>query len=316
MVRDLAGGPDASLRVARFSVAWGNSMRGSSIAGDRRDGLFQAAETSALLWGNASPFNAPIFRLFGIAFRNTTLDGAVDEMLFAARARRKTQVVFVNAHVINTAATDPAYKAVLQRANLCLADGSGMALAARAAGTPFLANTNGTDLFPVLCREAVRSGRKVFLLGGRDGVAHRAAETIRNAGYGEAIAGTHHGYFEAGSAGEQAAIDAVNASGADIVLVAMGVPMQDTWIALNAGRMTAPVLAGVGGLFDFFAGEVSRAPLPVRAVGMEWAWRLALEPARLWKRYIIGNAVFLARLGMLKAAAGATGIASGTYRAA
>ncbi len=294
----------------------GQSMRGRSIAGDRRNGLFEAAETTALLWGSANPFASPIFRLFGIAFRNTTLDGAVDEMLFAARAGRKTQVVFVNAHVINTAATDPAYQAVLQRADLCLADGSGMAIAARAAGTPFVANTNGTDLFPVLCREAVRSGRKIFLLGGRDGVAKRAAETIRNAGYGDAIAGTHHGFFKAGSAEEQLAIDAVNASGADIVLVAMGVPMQDTWIAANASRIAAPVLAGVGGLFDFFAGEVSRAPLPVRAAGMEWAWRLALEPSRLWKRYIIGNAVFLARLGVLKTAAGATGVANGTYRTA
>lgn len=292
----------------------GLSMRSRSIAGDRRDGLFEAAETSALLWGSTNPFASPIFRLFGIPFRNTTLDGAVDELLFAARARRKTQAVFVNAHVINTAASDATYRAVLQRATLCLADGSGMAIAARAAGTPFVANTNGTDLFPVLCREAVRSGRKIFLLGGRDGVAARAAETIRAAGYGAAIAGTHHGYFKPGSSEEQAAIDAVNASGADIVLVAMGVPMQDTWIASNSARLTAPVLAGVGGLFDFFAGEVSRAPLPVRAVGMEWAWRLAMEPGRLWKRYIIGNAVFLARLATLKLAAGTSGVASGSYR--
>lgn len=286
-------------------------MRGSDITASGRALLFTAADSTSLLWGRSDTLASPIIRLFGLAFRNTSLDGAVDEMLFAARSGRKTRVVFVNAHVINTAKSDPSYQTVLQSAELCLSDGSGLAIAARAAGTPFAANTNGTDLFPVLCREALARGRRIFLLGGREGVAARAAETIRAAGYGAAIAGTHHGYFKPGSAGEQAAIDAVNASGAEIVLVAMGVPMQDKWIAANASRLTAPVLAGVGGLFDFFAGNVSRAPLAVRAVGMEWAWRLALEPGRLWRRYIIGNAVFLSRIAALRIAAGTAGVATG-----
>lgn len=291
-------------------------MRGRAGVRDDREGLFKAAESPALLWGRADVMAMPILRLFGLSFRNTTIDGAVDEMLFAARARRRMQVAFVNAHVINTATDDPAYLAVLQRAQLCLADGSGMAIAARAAGTPFAANTNGTDVFPVLCREAARAGRKIFLIGGREGVAAGAAETIRKAGYGDAIAGTHHGYFKAGSAEEDAAIAAINASGADIVLVAMGVPVQDLWIARHADRIEAPVLAGVGGLFDFFAGNVARAPIAVRAAGMEWAWRLALEPRRLWRRYIIGNAVFLSRLALLRAASGVSGVASGNPRPA
>lgn len=289
-------------------------MRNRGIAGESREGLFKAADSTSVLWGRAHPFASPVLRLFGFAFRNTTIDGAVDEMLFAARARRKTQVVFVNAHVINTAAHDEAYRAVLARADLCLADGSGMAIAARAAGTPFVSNTNGTDVFPVLCREAVRAGRKIFLIGGREGVAERAATTIRAAGYGEAIAGSHHGYFKAGSAEEDAAIAAINASHADIVLVAMGVPVQDAWIARHAHRIDAPVLAGVGGLFDFFAGNVSRAPEAVRAIGMEWAWRLALEPRRLWKRYILGNAEFLGRLALLRLIAGVAGVAAGETR--
>lgn len=290
-------------------------MTGQQLAASGRDGLFKAAESTPLLWGRGDAALSPIIRLFNLSFRNTSLEGAVDEMMFAARSGRKTKVVFVNAHVINTAEADPAYRAVLKSADLCLADGSGMALAARAAGTPFAANTNGTDVFPLLCSEAARRGRRIFLLGGRDGVAERAAETIRSAGLGAAIAGTHHGYFRPGSAEEQAAIDAANASGAEIVLVAMGVPVQDTWIAQNASRLSAPVLAGVGGLFDFFAGNVSRAPLAVRAVGMEWAWRLALEPARLWRRYIIGNAVFMGRIAMLRIAAGPAGVIAGRVSA-
>ena len=92
-------------------------------------------------------------------------------------------------------------------------------------------------------------------------------------------------------------------------------PVQDAWIARHASRIEAPVLAGVGGLFDFFAGNVSRAPLAVRAVGMEWAWRLALEPKRLWRRYILGNAVFLGRLARLRMTAGVGGIATGSTSA-
>lgn len=93
---------------------------------------------------------------------------------------------------------------------------------------------------------------------------------------------------------EDAAIAAANASGAEIVLVAMGVPLQDEWIALHAHRLNASVLAGVGGLFDFFAGSVSRAPHAFRVIGCEWVWRLALEPHRMARRYLIGNARFLA----------------------
>jgi N-acetylglucosaminyldiphosphoundecaprenol N-acetyl-beta-D-mannosaminyltransferase len=273
-------------------------LAGNDLAGSSFENLFVQAESTSWLWGSAKaaePPKASRLRLFGLSLANTTLPGAVDDLLQAARARRKTQVVFVNAHVVNTAAVDPSYQHVLTAADYCLADGSGMAIAAKLAGTPFVANTNGTDLFPLLCAEAAANGLKVFLLGGAEGISERAAETIRRAGHGAAIAGTRHGFFKPGSTGETEAIEAINASGADILLVGLGVPLQDTWIAANASRIDAPVMAGVGGLFDFFAGTVTRAPVGLRAFGMEWMWRLMQEPGRLWRRYLLGNAVFLAR---------------------
>ncbi len=246
-----------------------------------------------MLW---APRAARVARLslFGLEFENTTLDAAVADTLAAAASGTRRQIVFVNAHVINTAAADPAYADVLATADYRLSDGSGMAIAAKWAEVPFVANTNGTDFFPLLCREAVKRGQKIFLLGGAPRVAELAAETIVAAGYGDAIAGTHHGFFKRGSADEDAAIAAINASGATVLLAGLGVPLQDVWLAENRARLTVPVLAGVGGLFDFFAGRVSRAPMILRSLGLEWTWRLVQEPGRLWRRYLIGNGVFLA----------------------
>lgn len=273
-------------------------MRGI-VAERQLAGLFEAADSTSVLWNSAAnPATAalsPRVKLFDLAFDNVTLDRAVDDALSAAERGESRQIAFVNAHVINTAARDAAYAETLSRCDTLLSDGSGMAIAAKLAGTPFIANTNGTDWFPKLAKAAAERGVRIFLLGAAPGVAERAAATIGAAGYARAIAGTHHGFFARGTAEEDAAIDAINASGADIVLAALGVPLQDTWLAANRRRIKAPVVAGVGGLFDFFAGRVTRAPKAMRAVGMEWAWRLAQEPGRLWRRYLIGNVTFMAR---------------------
>ena len=112
-------------------------------------------------------------------------------------------------------------------------------------------------------------------------------------GLGAAIAGTHHGYFVHASHEEDDVIARINGSGAGIVLVGFGVPLQDQWAERNAGRLDAAVVAGVGGLFDFFAGAVSRSPKAMRSMGCEWMWRLAMEPRRMAYRYLAGNTIFL-----------------------
>lgn len=112
---------------------------------------------------------------------------------------------------------------------------------------------------------------------------------------GLVVSGSHHGYID-GAEHEARIVDAINASGAGILLVALGVPMQELWMARNRGRLTVPVVIGVGGLFDYYSGRIARAPLVLRKAGLEWAWRLAQEPRRLARRYLAGNAEFLARL--------------------
>ncbi len=265
-------------------------------AGDERSAarLLVPAKRSSVLWRRPGEAAAKI-SLFDLAIDDTTVADAARDLIERARHRRKTRVVFANAHVINEAATAPAYRTIVASADRIYADGSGMAVAARLAGTPLADNVNGTDLFPRLAADATAAGRTIFLIGGRPGTAAAARARMQSFDLGAAIVGSHHGYFAGGSAEETAAIAAVNASGADIVLVGMGVPLQDVWIAQNAARLNAPVLVGVGGLFDYFAGTVERAPHMMRVIGCEWVWRLALEPRRMARRYLIGNAIFLAR---------------------
>jgi len=254
--------------------------------------LLGAARPSGTLWPGIAGAPRRI-SLFGLAIENTSLDLAAGDLTEAAREGRRLRVVFANAHAINTLHEDDDYRRTVARADRIFADGSGMALAARISGTPLADKVNGTDLFPLLCRKAIANGVTIFLIGGRPGVAAAAARTIADFGMGAAIAGTHHGYFKRGSDEEDRVIGAINASGAAIVLVGFGVPLQDQWAERVAPRLDASVVAGVGGLFDFFSGAVSRSPKILRSLGCEWAWRLAMEPRRMAHRYLVGNAVFI-----------------------
>jgi exopolysaccharide biosynthesis WecB/TagA/CpsF family protein len=253
--------------------------------------LLRAAKPASALWSRKD--GARKIRLFGLLIDNTRLDAAARDLVLAASDGRRTRAVFVNAHAINTALASPSFKATVASADRIYADGSGMAIAAKMAGEPLADNVNGTDLLPLLCEQAIAAGVSIFLLGGKPGIAAKAAENVAGFGLGKSIAGTHHGYFRKGGDEEDRVIGAINASGAAIVLVGFGVPLQDDWAARNAARLDAPVIAGVGGLFDFFSGAVSRSPKAMRSIGCEWMWRLALEPRRMARRYLIGNAVFL-----------------------
>ena len=231
--------------------------------------------------------------MFGFDVSNMTMDEALDWIVRRVQKRHKSQLHFVNAHCINTAGRNLDYQRVLQSSDRLLPDGSGIKLAMRMQGIALIENLNGTDLFPQLCRVAATHGLSLFLLGAAPGVAQQAADNMRRRYPGLRIAGTHDGYFDAQQ--EAGVIDQINRSRADILLVAMGVPRQELWLARNRDRLGTSVDMGVGGLFDFYAERVSRAPAWLRRLGMEWTWRLLREPTRLWRRYILGNPEFVLR---------------------
>ncbi len=201
---------------------------------------------------------------------------------------------FVNAHAANLAHRDPAYRRALLAADLVLNDGSGVELAARLQGTRFRANLNGTDLIPLVLDLAARQAHRVFLLGGRPGVAQSAARALTARHLGLHVVGHAHGYFPPRAAHTVA--DAVRASGADLLVVGLGNPAQELFLSAHL-RRTGVRLGIAGGAFlDFAAGRVPRAPRWMREAGVEWVFRLGREPGRLFHRYVVGNPLFLARV--------------------
>lgn len=231
----------------------------------------------------------PTLSLFNMDLVNTTQNDAVDMLLDGEKKR----VAFINADCVNQAADTPAYQDALSKMDALLPDGSGLALAAKMKGERFVCNLNGTDLFPVICEAARRKGQSIFFLGGKPGVAQAAAKAAQTDFPGLIIAGHEHGYFD--KTAESGVVARINATNADILLVALRVPAQETFIARHSDALTPSVSMGVGGLFDFVAGMVPRAPKPIRSCGMEWAWRMACEPRRLAKRYLLGNPLFIGR---------------------
>ena len=238
----------------------------------------------------AAPGTAGKLGLFGLDIVNAETDAVIDALLTAQTPQR---VAFLNAHCANVAAKDDSYRAALESADMLLPDGIGVELAARMTGQTLTENLNGTDFTPRLLARAAQAGLSVYLLGGRPGVAQEAADKLCLKLPGLRVVGTRDGYDQ--MADEDAAISEINASGADIVIVAMGVPKQDVWLAANADRLNAQITMGVGALLDFLAGRVRRAPQIVRRAKSEWVWRLAMEPRRMANRYLVGNVAFLAR---------------------
>lgn len=284
--------------------------RGTGIAHEREDeidrefvlaqrmasdvGLVARSIPGTLLGGRSDAPPPPTIELFGITITNTTMDEAVEWVVHRATLREPTQMCYVNPDCLNIAYCHERYRETLFGATRVLPDGIGLHIACRLIGTSLAANVNGTDMFPKLCERLASTELSLFLLGARSGVAAEAGRKMQERFPGLRIAGARDGYF-----GEEEVPDVlaeIDASGADILLVGLGAPRQDLFIAEHAAVLPVPVRLGVGGLFDYYSGRIARAPIWVRELGLEWLWRVKQEPGRLWKRYFVGNPVFLARV--------------------
>lgn len=234
--------------------------------------------------------------LFGLHVKNTTMAEAVD-WITRTQADNPQIGFFVNVHSINLSISDPTFFNQLSNANALFADGSGMRLAARKAGFQLNGNNNGTDMLPYLCKSCVKSKQSIYFFGAAPGIAEQAARKLCKKYPGLKIAGTEHGYNE-GKHTEQI-IESINNSGCDILLVAMGSPLQEEWLLKHKEKLHCKTALAVGGLFDFYSGNISRSPLWLREIGMEWLWRLLQEPRNKFNRYVIGNPIFLYRTFIL-----------------
>jgi N-acetylglucosaminyldiphosphoundecaprenol N-acetyl-beta-D-mannosaminyltransferase len=196
----------------------------------------------------------------------------------AAPAARSAYVCTPNAEIMMEARKDRQLMEILNAADLVVADGAGVVLAARILGYGRIERAPGFDLTRKLFSDPDAYPLSYYLLGGKPGVAEAAAGNIRGSYPGARIAGCRNGYF--GESEEAGVIAAINGSGADVLLVALGAPKQEKWIYRNRDRLRIPVCIGVGGSLDIYAGTAALAPDLFRKSGLEWLYRLAKEPWR------------------------------------
>lgn len=207
---------------------------------------------------------------------------------------RTHAVFFVNASTLNLACDDPAYRDVLRSADVVYGDGTGVRWAARALhGVRLVDNVNGTDFVPRFFDAFAGRGLRYFLLGGSEAMNEGAAAFTRERFAGWELAGRHHGYLD--EASDRRLVEHLNDVSPHLLLVGMGNPAQERWIAAHRDRIRVPVCLAIGGLFAYWSGDLDRAPAWLRRIGFEWLHLLARQP-RKGGRYLIGNPLFLARV--------------------
>jgi exopolysaccharide biosynthesis WecB/TagA/CpsF family protein len=242
----------------------------------------------------ATTRNLPSVEILGVPFAALDPGTAVAEARALYESDEPAWIAVENVHALNIATAEPSHREVLRRADLVLNDGKGVMLGARILGRRFPADLHGNRFTPLILDAAARNGWRVFLLGGAPGVVERAAERLAETYAGLEIAGTHHGFFA--EADEDSIGEKIAAAETGLLLVGMGMPLQERWLDRNLHRTRARLGVTVGAFFDFQAGVVPRAPSWMNRLGVEWVFRLVKEPRRLWRRYLIGNPLFLYRV--------------------
>ncbi len=222
--------------------------------------------------------------IHGVGIDPLTLSAATARIdtLLSLPAPNPCAVFTPNAEMIYRAAYDPTLSATLNAGDINVPDGVGTVWASRVQGTPLSERVAGIDLGEAAISEAARQGLSVYLLGGKPGVADLAARRLTQKHPGLIIAGTHHGYFEVEGAQNRAVIDDIRTASPALLIVCLGFPRQEHWILANRPRLAGVRVAmALGGSLDVWSGEVHRAPAAIRAVGLEWLWRVASSPTRL-----------------------------------
>jgi len=231
--------------------------------------------------------------ILGVHVWAATCTSAVDEIQRVIDNGDHRKLSFLNAHGANIAFSDPDYCRTLQDFTV-LSDGVGLDLGARLLhGAAFPENLNGTDFIPALLSR-LRGHKKIALLGARAGIADLAAQNFARSHPQHEFSVISDGYFS--KADLPKILTRLKKDRPDILLVAFGNPDQEFWIAENCTSEHAALCVGVGALFDFMSGSVSRAPKAMINWRLEWLYRLWLEPRRMWHRYMVGNPLFLLRI--------------------
>lgn len=230
--------------------------------------------------------------LLGLSFDAVTMDAAVDRCLELCRAPRASHTVMtINASHLCMMRHDPELAAACRAGQLIVADGMSVVWALRASGQEAPERVAGVDLMAHLLEAAAEHGLRVYFLGAKPEVVKTLVERSRVLHPKLQIAGFRDGYF--GPDDHQRIVEDIRASGAHMLFVGMPTPFKEIWCERHRQRLEVPVIMGVGGSFDVLAGFIKRAPRWAQSLGLEWFWRLMMEPRKLWKRYLTTNSEFI-----------------------
>jgi N-acetylglucosaminyldiphosphoundecaprenol N-acetyl-beta-D-mannosaminyltransferase len=232
----------------------------------------------------------------GVGIDKYSFDEVVELIINYALSHQKPEyVVTPNAMHIVSLQRDADFQDIYRKAFLVVPDGMSLVWAAKFLQTPLSGRVNGTDLFEKLCTIAAEKGLKVFLLGGRPGAAEKAKETLVARHPRLQIVGTYCPPY--GFESQPRELDSINSTirraAPHILFVGLGAPKQEKWIAANYLHLGVPISVGIGVSFELVSNIVSRSPVLMQKAGLEWLFRLLVEPQRLWKRYILGNPAFI-----------------------
>ncbi|MDR7494698.1 MAG: WecB/TagA/CpsF family glycosyltransferase [Armatimonadota bacterium] len=227
-----------------------------------------------------------------------TMTQAMDAFAHMIRTRHPHLVFNVNVDICMQARLDSELASILRSADLILVDGTPMMWAARLLGTPLPERVSGSDFLPKFCRVAARSGYRIFLLGAGPGVAERAKRALEGLYPDLNIVGTYsppYG-FERDEGVNAQIVEQVRRVAPDVLFTAFGAPKDQKWLYRFRSTLDVPISMGVGSSLDYLAGRLKRAPRWMQVLGLEWTYRLAQEPRRLWRRYLINDPPFFYHL--------------------
>lgn len=233
-------------------------------------------------------------KLFGIDVHPLGMMQTLDIVNECITSKQSLHVGMLNAAKVVNMKRNPALGEDVTSSNLILADGSAVVLASKILHKPLPERVAGIDLMHGILARGDKLGYRVFCLGATEEISKEIERQIHLHYPGVVLAGRQNGYFSDDQEGQVA--EDIAASKADVLFVAITSPKKEQFMAKWGNVMRVPVVHGVGGSFDVFAGKVKRAPLIWQKMGMEWLYRVLQEPGRLWKRYLVTNTLFIGML--------------------
>lgn len=240
----------------------------------------------------------PPINILGVQVHPLTVDQLHEELAQLIETDAHAEVLHVNVHGMNLSADNPWLRDYLNQAEIVFCDGAGIILGARILGQHIPERITYADWMWQLAEFAAARGYSFYFLGAKPGIAQTAADRMIERFPELKIAGVRDGYFnkDNGHPDNEAVLADINAARPNILIVGMGMPMQERWLLDNWNRIDANIALTGGAVFDYISGDLKRAPAWMTNNGLEWLGRLLIEPRRLWQRYIVGNPVFLARV--------------------